>query len=158
MTDESDVVAPLQAAEAATDGHRSNYTKANARVEYCLTFDRCAPRTFYPNEMHGPDIPDAFANRFMPGEWYDGTSVPEDDPAMTEEKWFARFAKMAVNESVHEALEWLKVDGKPWLNPHGESERAIYDAVNKLCTRLAAIAAKERQDAAQPPTSEASPQ
>lgn len=158
MTDEEGVAAPLQAAEAATGAPRSNYTKANARVEYCLTFDRCAPRAFYLNELHGPDIPDAFANRFMPGEWYDGTSVPEDDPEMTEEKWFARFAKMAVNESVHEALEWLKVDGRPWLNPHGESERAIYDAVNKLCVRLAAIAAKERVDATSVAPSEASPQ
>lgn len=124
-------------------GQRLSYTEATARVEYCLTFDRCAPRTFYTSELHGPDIPDAFSDRFMPGEWYDGDDGPDpDDPNVTPEDWFAKFAKMAVNEAVHEALEWLKVDDKPWLNPHGEHESEIFRLVNNLCADLAKLVAK----------------
>lgn len=120
------------------------FERARERAEYRLTFDKCDPRLIMPHELMGPDIPCAFTERMMPGEWYDGEAPSEEDDEQTEEDWFAQFAKMCVNEAVHEALEWLKVDGRPWLNPHGESERAIYAAVNQLCARLAEIAEAER--------------
>lgn len=133
-------------ASGVNGGDRPTYTQATARVEYCLTYERCAPRTFYPSELHGPDIPDAFADRFMPGEWYDGDDGPDpDDPEATQADWFAKFAKMAVNEAVHESLEWFKVDDRPWLNPHGDHEREIFRLVNKLCADLAVLAAKGEQ-------------
>lgn len=145
MTEDLDGAASQHASgEQVETEERTAFDRAVARVEYRLTFDKCDPRSIYPGELLGPDIPCAFTEgRLMPGEWYDGESPSAEDPEQTEQDWFAHFAKMAVNEAVHEALEWLKVDGRCWLNPHGEHERAIYREVNRMCARLAKLAAKD---------------
>lgn len=120
----------------------TTFERARQRVDFRLTYDKCDPRDFEVDMLHGPYVPDAFSeNGVQVGEWYQGDGPDYDDPEATEGDWHDHFAAMAVNEAVHEALEWFQVDGRPWLDPHGESERAIYQAVNDLCKKLASLKA-----------------
>jgi hypothetical protein len=117
-----------------------------ARVEFRLTYAALPEgRKFYPDAMDGPDVPDAYGppGRTAPGEWHGGDVLDSDDPTVTDREWFAHWAQMAINEAVHEALEWLRVDGRPWLDPHGAHEKAIYVEVARLCDKLAALADQE---------------
>lgn len=116
------------------------FDRAYKRVDFRLTYDKTTEtRHFTPDTLFGPDIPDAFSDRFMPGEWYQADTPSVEDLDVTEADWHETFAAMVVNEAVHEALEWFQVDGEPWLNPHGEHDLAIYEAVNALVQKLAAL-------------------
>lgn len=115
---------------------RSNFEIARDHVEFRLTYDRCDPRWFSRDMLDGPMIPDAFGPGEAPGEWYSPNHPSDDAPA---EAWLAHFAQIAVNEAIHEALEWFKVDGHPWLDPHGPAENLIYRATEQLCQSLAAL-------------------
>ncbi len=112
---------------------------AAARCEFQLTYARSPiRRMFGAGMLDGPNIPDAYRpGTTSPGEWLGGDGIESGitDP----DEWVNRFASYAVNEAVHEALEWMRVDGGPWLDPHGPAEDVIYAAVNALCDRLAAI-------------------
>ena len=112
------------------------------RVEFRLTYDRCDSREFSPDGLFGPRIPDAYGRpgENAPGEWFSGDALNPEDGTITDRQWFAHWAQMAVNEAIHEALEWYRVDGTPWLDPHGSCERAIYAETAKLCRKLADMA------------------
>ncbi|GIG93017.1 hypothetical protein [Plantactinospora endophytica] len=108
--------------------------------------------------MTGPDIPCAYGREIdasgdwnhprddsfatVHGGWEDGGDVEIVFAERDEAGWIDRYANYAVNEAVHEALEWFRVDGHPWLDPHGPAENEIYDAVNDLVDRLASIRAR----------------
>jgi hypothetical protein len=117
----------------------TGFEEARDRAEFCLTYDRCDPREFMEDTLAGPMIPNAFGEGLSPGDWSSGDWPAEDADVET---WLAHFAQMAVNEALHEALEWFKVDGKPWLDPHGEMERDIYRATERLCKSLPAMRAR----------------
>ncbi|MFY1595525.1 hypothetical protein [Micromonospora sp. WMMD737] len=114
---------------------------AAERVTFQLTYDRTpTPRRFEPGELTGPDIPCAYGSPItQSGGW----EVPDDydHSGLTEAEWIDRFAAYAVAEAVHEALEWFRVDGRPWLDPHGRAEQQVHQAVDELCVRLAGIRA-----------------
>lgn len=121
---------------------------AAARCEFQLTYARSSvPREFARGMLTGPNIPNAYGPGTAAGEWCDSTTdgVVDTDP----ESWIDRYAGYALNEAVHEALEWMRVDGRPWLDPHGPNELDIYAEVNELCTRLAAIRKNRTEAAAQ---------
>jgi len=122
------------------------WERAAQRVDFSLTYARTERRTLFPNEMQGPDLPDAYgSDRPQVGEWSHDTGPDEEDPQIPESDWLAHFASMAVAEAVHEALEWFHVDGKPWLDPHGAHEFEIHELVEHLNRGLAALVEKDSE-------------
>ncbi len=120
--------------------------RAAARVSFQLTYDRAqVQRVFTAGFLSGPSLPNAYGDDHVRqvGEWDDPDSGLR---RLDEAGWVNQFASYAVNEAVHEALEWFRVDGVPWLDPHGPAEDAIYKAVDDLVRRLAAIRAEHGQD------------
>jgi hypothetical protein len=113
--------------------------RASARVEFQLTYARCeSRREIEPGRLSGPEIADAYrTGEKAPGDWEDGDDARYVD--YDEDGWINRYASYAVTEAIHEALEWFRVDGKPWLNPHGLAENRIYKLTNKLCADLAEL-------------------
>lgn len=87
--------------------------------------------------LRGPLLPNAydFGETDGPGDWMH----PDGIETVTE----ALF--VVVGEAVHEALEWFRVDGKMFLDPHGGMEMKIHNHVRELVTGL--IAAKSLEDA-----------
>jgi hypothetical protein len=125
------------------DEARERFNRLRSRVDHRLTYDRTEePRFFYADALMGPDIPDAFGDGMSAGEWCAEDHPSEDDPTIAEEDWFAHFAHMAVAEGVHEVLEWFKVDGEPWLNPHGIFETHIHRRVEAFWKELVALRAR----------------
>lgn len=115
---------------------------AAARCEFQLTYARSPMlREFGVGMLTGLSIPDAYRpGRTAAGEWCDADAVVDTDP----ESWIDRYANYAINEGVHEVLEWFRVDGKPWLDPHGPAAPEIYEAVNALAAKLADIRRRYR--------------
>lgn len=120
------------------DEARERFEQTRSRVDYRLTYERTQPREFHPDMLYGPDLPDAFGEGTASGEWFTDDHPSEDDPEVTEEDWFSHFLHMALGEAVHEVLEWFKVDGRPWLDPHGHHEPDIHHSVRELAAQLAA--------------------
>ena len=122
--------------------------EAAERVDYRLGFHRLdRPREFGPEFIDGPWIDDArLEGGKAPGEWYGG-NPPLPPEKMTAQDYFTHWVGMAVAESVHEALEWFKVDGKPWLDPHGRAKHAIDRLLDELSVELAALVDGEVLDA-----------
>lgn len=118
------------------EAHDAASEAAAKRVQFQLTYDRTDPREFGRHEVDGPMMPNAYGPGQQWGMWSDF-----DDPAEpTEDAWIDKYARMAIGEAVHEALEWFRVDGKPWIDPHSmELEAAVMDEVNALCVRLAQL-------------------
>jgi hypothetical protein len=119
--------------------------RAAARITFQLTYARAAvQRKFSEGFMTGPSVPCAYGNeQDASGDW----EAPHDGPDLTEDQWIDEFASYAINEAIHEALEWLRVDGRPWLNPHGPCQMEIYDLTNDLCVKLAELRREVRKDA-----------
>ncbi|MEU1813246.1 hypothetical protein [Micromonospora aurantiaca (nom. illeg.)] len=114
---------------------------ASARVSFQLTYAR-APRRrhFTPGELTGPDIPCAYDGPIAAsGYWEDSRDLDEVHPDRSEDDWINRYAGYAVAEAIHEALEWLRVDGQPWLDPHGRNSRQVHAAVDDLVNQLIGI-------------------
>ena len=109
--------------------------RAAARCSFQLTYGRAGDRReFFPDGIGGPSIDDAFRpGQSSPGEWCGDSGHKEYDV----DGWIDVYASYALNEAVHEALEWFQVDGKPWLSPHGKHEERIYQRVGKLAAELA---------------------
>jgi hypothetical protein len=128
-----DCVAGARSLEASRD--------AAARVTFELTYARSpVPRRFAAGLMTGPDLPCAYGSEVRAsGDWEDGQDASAAVSDRGQDDWIDRYANYAVNEAVHEALEWLRVDGQPWLDPHGEAEEAIHALTNELCEQLAAL-------------------
>lgn len=119
------------------------WERAAARVDFRLNYTRLdKPRECSPDAIYGPSIPDAFGEGTAAGEWYAGDCLEVEDLDTSEADWLAHFAQMAVNEAIHEALEWFQVDGKPWLDPHGVHENRIYRLTEKLTEGFAALVAE----------------
>lgn len=110
------------------------------QYDYRLTFAETEhPRRFEPHEhrlsvtMIGSMIP----NSYRHGEWAPGDWMEDADP---DDDTLGVVLRAAVGEAVHEALEWLKVGGRPVLDPHGPAEGAVMDAVHALANELARLA------------------
>jgi hypothetical protein len=107
----------------------------NERVDYRLTFAPTdAPRRWCWDMLDGPDLPNARpeAKHPSPGTWT--TEFDDYGP-----KYAHQFVLEAViGEAIHEALEWLRVDGDLLIDPHrhdGDSSavhRAASAAVSVL--------------------------
>lgn len=115
------------------------------RVSFQLTYDE-APRKrhVFVGGIDGPSIPDAYnPGETSPGEWDDPDAIflPANRQAV-----LAHFMSMAVNEAVHEALEWFRFDGKPLLDPHGEQEQRIHAHVNQLAEELFSLVDADKLD------------
>jgi hypothetical protein len=115
-------------------------SRAAKRCDFQLTYDRALDRRdLAPGVLYGPLIPDAYRpEEQAAGEW---ESPADGDSILTEEGWINRYASYAVQEAVHEALEWFRVDGRPWLDPHGPADNDIYRLVDELVDKLAALRA-----------------
>jgi hypothetical protein len=50
---------------------------------------------------------------------------------LTVDDYVRKYVEMALAEAVHEALEWTRVDGRPYLDPHGPSQDRIHRAVKR---------------------------
>jgi hypothetical protein len=108
------------------------------RVSFQLTYAQ-APRKrdIAVGGIDGPSIPDAYnPSKTSPGDWEDADGILL--PA-SRETVLAHFFQMALNEAMHEALEWFQFDGKPLLDPHGPSEAQIYELANKVGSDLFAL-------------------
>ena len=114
------------------------WESASQRVDYQLSFRRSREqRVFGEGELNGEDIDCARTNgnKSLAG-WYD-RPVPGLIDQMSEEDWVNWYQMMALQECVHEALEWFNVDGEPWLDPHiRDNKIAIRAAVIKLWREL----------------------
>ncbi|MFJ2087552.1 hypothetical protein ACIOBK_33845 [Micromonospora chokoriensis] len=44
-----------------------------------------------------------------------------------------------IAEALPEALEWLRVDDQPWLDPHGPHSAQVHAAADELVDRLIRI-------------------
>ncbi|WP_158894267.1 hypothetical protein [Amycolatopsis anabasis] len=120
---------------------------AAARLSYRLAFGPTDTREFRPGELFGPDTPDALGVRDrVPGDWGKTDCPDETDPAVSEQDWIAHFLTLALNEAVHEVLEWFQVDGVRYLNPHGGHEAAIVKHVDRLAEQLALLAETDEQN------------
>lgn len=107
------------------------------RFWYGLTFAR-GDRTIAPFGIDGPEIPNARHDlgswsKQSPGDWSSEIDDSGDDA-------LAHVIRCAVQEAVHEALEWLRLDGKQILNPHGEHEVRIFNLVDELVDGLWSLA------------------
>lgn len=111
------------------------------RITYRLTFDATGPRAMGPCYLEGPGIPDAYnPDAISSGDWCHEDGPALDDPAVNEHDWLTHYLSMAIGEAVHEALEWFQVDGKPWVDPHGEHDALIARLSNELADKLASLA------------------
>jgi hypothetical protein len=107
---------------------------AAARVSYQLMISRSRMyREFSRDGLTGPDIDCA---RTPGGSSLGGWTDPPPS-GLTEQECVDWFQMIALQECVHEALEWFQVDGKPWLDPHVlESKIFVRDAVVRMWTEL----------------------
>jgi hypothetical protein len=114
------------------------WCRASERCSFQLTYDRAdEPRTFTPGWLSGASIPDAHdPTERSPGEWMADHTCDDD---VDEAGWVDKYASYAIHEAVHEALEWFRVDGKMWLDPHGPDEDVICHLVDELVAKLARL-------------------
>jgi len=128
---------------------KSTHERAAARCEFQLTYARSpVRREFGPGWLSGPNIANAYRpGGTSPGEWLDPSDeFMADDPDLVEGDWIAKYAGYAIQEVVHEALEWFRVDGAPWLDPHGRHDDLIYAAVGELIAKLEEIRSEPEQN------------
>lgn len=88
------------------------------RCRFDLVFRRSdRSRPIWPGYLGGQSIDDARRpGCTSPGGW---EHIPNSLPDSTNPAdWVDHYAAMAIAQSVHEALEWFQLDGKPWLDPH----------------------------------------
>jgi hypothetical protein len=119
---------------------QSLWERAAGRVNFQLSYHRATEtRVFSDDTLSGEDIDDAYRpGQKAPGDWTIGDG-PLNEDENTEEFWVGTFAQAAVQEGIHEVLEWLEVDGKKWLDPHGVHEGEIMQAVERLYHELVGI-------------------
>lgn len=130
---------------------------AAKKVDFQLSYHRSETRREFSHDgttLTGPDIDNAYAvpgeppteSEFSPGEWL---SLEEPEPSNGEEPgvddWVRKYISMALQEVVHEGLEWLRVDGKDWINPRGKHQVMVTEAVDRLVTELHVIRATEKK-------------
>lgn len=103
------------------------------RIQFHLTYTRDERRYFHGGGLDGQQIPNSywseeregtgeFNPKSAPGEWCHDEMWRE---CTSEEEAIRAAFRVAISEVVHEALEWFKVDGRPFLDPHAEDEDLI---------------------------------
>lgn len=109
------------------------------RWSFDLTYDKApeGSRAFHQWGMTGPEIPNAYQN---PKSLPTSTSNWDSDVMDNGDDILHHVLSCAVNEAVHEALEWLRLDGETLLDPHGTHEMEIFAAVSSLTSRLTSLA------------------
>jgi hypothetical protein len=125
----------------------SESNSASVRCSFQLTYKRSRHRrVFSPTHISGDDIADArVPGRRASGDWFNEsdpttyTYTSDLAPEISEKGWIEHYASMAINEAVHEALEWFHVDRRPWLDPHGPHEGEIYALVDQFARELVAL-------------------
>lgn len=128
--------------DAPDDAFTRTVATAADRVNYRLTFAVTDPRETHEFGIAGPQIPNAYEpEKLSSGDW--------DDPdftlvVATEQEAIERWFMTAVREATHEALEWYRVDGDVFLDPHGEHENAIHTLSEKFATDLLALRTQTR--------------
>lgn len=114
------------------------------RLSFHLTYGYAPQRSLETDCITGPNIPNAYdpSGPLSSGEWDLGqTALPS-----SAEQAFTVFFTAAINEAVHEALEWFRLDGRPVLDPHGEHEIAIHDLSQRLGEQLLALSRSTEVD------------
>ncbi len=111
--------------------------EASQKVDYQLSHHRTKPRKFEAYVINSEYIDDAYRpGEKSPGQWLDAPNPKSD----TVENWIEWYFQMALQEEIHETLEWFRVNDQPYLNPHGLEEKiAINAAVRKLHVELMEI-------------------
>jgi hypothetical protein len=97
--------------------------------------------------IDGEDIPNAadIGGRPSIGNWSGELDAGEDV--------FERVIGWVVEEAIHEALEWLRLDGEVLLDPHGVYKPEIWTASQAAVRPIVAaarLAYAERMDSASP--------
>ena len=118
--------------------------RASARMSFDLAYRRSdVRRIFEPGFIYGLDQPcSRRPGGVSCGAWEDDhTYAPDADD---ESAWVDHYAGVALQEAVHEALEWCQVDGTPWLDPHGPALQEIHEAVGALHARLIELRTREK--------------
>lgn len=86
-----------------------------------------------PVDVHGHPVERL---HLAPGGWEEPDPPLDEDGRIiadpTVEDYLRKYVGMAVAESVHEALEWTRVDSRPYLDPHGPAQNRIHRAVEQL--------------------------
>jgi hypothetical protein len=133
--------------------HTPESAAAAERVSFQLTYARAESlRRFGPAYLSGDSIPNAYVDDDAEeaefpetsGEWDHGNAPNFDmetrtEKPLTQGQWIDHYAAMAIAEVVHEGLEWFRVDGAPWLDPHGPAEHEIDELTNEFAARLAEL-------------------
>lgn len=109
--------------------------EAARSIDYQLSYKKSRmKRAFHEGGITGEQITNAYnTSEKGSGEWVQPTHPDWDDPHYD---WLAHFFRCAINEGVHEVLEWFRLDGRPMLDPHGDRDTAIYRLVDELADKL----------------------
>jgi hypothetical protein len=108
-----------------------------SRLTFDLSYKREKGRRIWSGGIEGRDIVDAYkVSQRAPGEWAGEAADMGYDPVL-------HVLRCGVNEAVHEALEWARLDGRPILDPHGYWEGDIFALVDDLVGSLFDLAIKE---------------
>lgn len=111
-----------------------------SRLSFELSYTREPSRRISYTGIDGPAIDDSVVpGRQSTGVWsQDSIGEQRSERGIVNEAFNA-----ALNEAVHEALEWFKLDGTPLLDPHDPLvEDDIYVAVRTLSDTLFTLAAQ----------------
>jgi hypothetical protein len=119
----------------------SNAEIAALKCDYQLQTCRAkTPRKFSTNYLSGDNID---CSR-EPGQESIGIWLGSFPEKGTVEEWIERYLAIALDEAVHEVLEYFQVDGGPYIDPHRlENKIAIHEAVMRFWKDLMAITTKE---------------
>lgn len=99
-------------------------------LTFKLTYRYDPTRKLWAGGVTGKEIPNAYkptSKTWSPGEWHHEADDADLDPVR-------HALQCAVGEAVHEALEWLHLNGKPLIDPHNP---ALEPEVLSLATSLA---------------------
>lgn len=113
--------------------------KAADRIEYRLTFGRTEePRSFDREIITGPRLPDAVnEGQTSTGDWHCFITPPDIYKRPTVNHWIESYFEGAIQEAIHEVLEWFKVDGERFMDPHNfGTETQIMEEVNTMVGKL----------------------
>ncbi|MCO1575494.1 hypothetical protein M8C13_06950 [Crossiella sp. SN42] len=111
------------------------------RAEYRLRLTHYTERQFLPDCLTGPEMPCAYdptGEHMTISDWWQ----PGLPPTASVEEWFAHFLSMVLQDFVHEVLEFLKLDGRPYLDPHDEHggmRQDVLDAVEQCAQTLGTL-------------------
>jgi hypothetical protein len=116
------------------------------RTDYQLHYSRSPVRRAFHNDgISGSQIDDAFhPGETMSGEWCAGMNWIHDWD-VPEAVWIERFFTVAIQEAVHEALEWFRLDGQVLLSPHdADHEVDILDRSAEFAETLFSLISRDK--------------